>query len=226
MKQDITGQRAGRWIRFSLPHWRGSEDVGVSMSVCPLWSELMLLLDDISVLLKECRLIDLLTWLTPHACQPVFTGGKMKGKTSRPSQASEESVVTTASGDNPLWALIKHATGTALRKNPVWFEMAELKRCKNPNHHKLLLSPRSLSRSFLIFRFIWTSAPGFLWRPEPGRSPVLRARLFTVSTQPAATALRPSPYWSSMRSSWRGQPSEPSGCKDPPDLFGCLIKCL
>lgn len=69
--------------------------------------------------------------------------------------------------------------------------------------------------------FIWTSAPGSHWRPETGRSPLLR--LFTVSTRPTATALQPSPYWSSTRSSLRGQPSEPNGCKDPPDLSGCLI---
>lgn len=104
MKQDITGQRAGRWIRFSLLHWRGSEDVTVSMSAHPLWSGLMLPLDDVSVLLKECSLIDLLTWLTPHACQPVNTGVKKQSKTSRHSQASQESVATQASGNNPLWA--------------------------------------------------------------------------------------------------------------------------
>lgn len=73
--------------------------------------------------------------------------------------------------------------------------------------------------------FISTSAPGFLWRPEPGRSRVLRAWRFT-QTQPAVIALQPSPYWSNMRSTWRGQPSEPNGCKDPPNLSCCLIKCL
>lgn len=96
------------------------------------------------------------------------------------------------------------------------FEIAELRESVNINHHKLCSPFLSVSHFFLINRFIWTSAPGFLWHPEPGRSPVLRAHLFTISTHPAITALRLSPYWSSTRSSWKIQPSMPNGCKDPP----------
>ncbi|PWA14487.1 hypothetical protein CCH79_00011186, partial [Gambusia affinis] len=57
---------------------------------------------------------------------------------------------------------------------------------------------------------------------ERGRNPVLRAQQLSALSQPAVRALQRSPYWFSMKSSWRGQSFRPSGCKDPPDLFGCL----
>lgn len=92
----------------------------------------------------------------------------------------------------------------------------------------LLNKPTTSSVSFhlffLIFRSIWTSAPGFPWHPESGRIPALSLWLFFFTPQQTATALRPNPYWSIMRSSWR-ELSEHNGCKDLPNLSVCLMKC-
>lgn len=77
------------------------------------------------------------------------------------------------------------------------------------------------------FRFIWTSVPDSLWWPEQKRSPVRSTQLFPLLTQSTITAhFQHSLYWFSKRSLWRGRYLKLSGCKDPPKVFGCLIKCL
>lgn len=68
----------------------------------------------------------------------------------------------------------------------------------------------------VVSRSIWTSAPEFLWYPEAGRSPALRARHPSLSTQPATTARPASPCCSTTKSSWRVRsPSELKGYEDP-----------
>lgn len=131
--------------------------------------------------------------------------------------------------DTPIEPKVTKCAEKWILKFTEMFDIAELKQSANQMiiiRKQCILSPLSHFDFFLIFRSIWTSAPGFLWRLEAGRTPVLRAQLSSISTQLAVTALQPSPYWSITKSSWRGQPSEPSGCKDPPNLWGCLIKCL
>lgn len=78
----------------------------------------------------------------------------------------------------------------------------------------------------VVSRSIWTLAPEFLWCPEAGRSPALRARRPSLSTQPATTVRPASPCCSTTKSSWRGwSPSQFKGCEGL-TACACLIKCL
>lgn len=104
----------------------------------------------------------------------------------------------------------------------IWYSAARWCTAAATSHTKHS-SPSHSCASPSVSRSIWTSAPEFLWCPEAGRSPALRARR---PTQPATTARPASPCCSTTKSFWRGQsPSEFKGCEGP-TMCACLIKCL